>query len=98
MVNVHAQYIQKKTINVVRSQTPHFGTPYAFVLFNIVAIDSQGVAKNSDSVSWVREPSKVPGNMMKRLMIPVVISTKRTKSNMKTISPMTVRPLNLCGV
>ncbi len=64
------------------------------MLFMIVAIESQGVAKKSDSVGWVRDPVNVPGNMMKRAVMVALMRTNRIKSSMKTMSPMIVRPVN----
>ena len=58
-------------------------------------IDIQYVGKNS---GWVSEALNVPGKRMKRARMAEQKMRKSTISNMKTMSPRTVRLLNRCGV
>lgn len=94
---VQAEYVQKRTRTATSSQGPDEGTPYCWMLEPSVAMVSQKVGMNSDSVGWFNERVKLPRWRMKRAVIRFVRTMNRTRSRMKMVVPIVVRPRKRWG-
>ena len=94
---MQAEYVQKRTRRATSSQGPDEGTPYCWMFETRVAMVSQKVGMNSDSVGWFKDRVKVPGWRMKRAVIRLVRMMNRTRSRRKMVVPIVVRPRKRWG-
>ena len=60
--------------------------------------DKMHTGTKRDSVGWQTDLRKVPGNNRKRSRMRAERRTKRTRSRMKTMVPIVIKPRNLWGV
>lgn len=67
------------------------------MLIKRIANDNHIHGKNKLSVGCVSELLSVPGFRIKRNVIIVMLSMRKTMKRKKIIVPMVVRPLNRCG-
>ena len=93
-MNEIAMYIQNSTRNAWASHGPQDGVPYFCEQASIFAKFKITVGKKSASVGCVSDPRRAEGLRMKRAVIAVTAASVTTRSNMKTIFPMVVKPVN----